>query len=126
MKAARQSFGRSAAPLALAAIIACAGPASALAAPAVSQCIRFDLIDHTHVVDDSTVLFYLRGGKVLENKLDFPCNGLRFNTSGISYVVRGDEVCGNLQLFKVRDTGNICSLGAFAAYTPPPPSPVAH
>lgn len=81
-------------------------------------CLNVVQIDHTKVVDDNTILFYLKGGKVLRNTLADRCVGLKLATRGFTYVARNDEVCGNLQIIKVNDTGEICALGPF---TPEPP-----
>ncbi|HLY58654.1 MAG TPA: hypothetical protein VKS60_24035 [Stellaceae bacterium] len=87
-----------------------------------SQCINVAWIDHTQVVDDSTILFFVKGGKTLKNTLVDRCVGLRLATRGFTYVARNDEVCGNLQSIRVNDTGQVCLLGPFSPYTPPAPA----
>jgi hypothetical protein len=86
-------------------------------------CIRpFDTptgsIDHTHVVDAQTVLFYMRDGKIWKNSLVAPCRGILLH--GFSFVTHQDEVCSNATSIQVMETGQICQLGAFTPYTPPP------
>jgi hypothetical protein len=86
-------------------------------------CIRpFDSptgsIDHTHVVDPQTVLFYMSDGKVWKNSLRSPCPGLMFH--GFAFLTHQDEVCSNAQGIRVIETGEVCQLGAFTSYTPPP------
>lgn len=86
-------------------------------------CIRpFDSptgsIDHTHVVDARTILFYMRDGKIWKNELPSPCPGLLFH--GFSFVTHQDEVCSNAQGIQVVETGQVCQLGTFSSYTPPP------
>jgi len=91
-------------------------------APGHTVCIRpFDSptgsIDHTHVVDTKTILFYMRGGKIWENTLPLPCRGLMFH--GFTFLTRQDEVCSNAQAIRVIETGQVCELGQFTSYTPP-------
>jgi hypothetical protein len=94
-------------------------PLAALADDAkTNRCLEVYQIDHTRVVDDQTILFYLRGGQVLKNTLSFRCVGLRTSTRGFTYVADNDEICGNLQSIKVNDTGEVCELGGFQPYTP--------
>ena len=106
--------------LAVAAVPAFADVAPVPPPPAQSgsRCINPSSIDHTKVLDDNTILFYLHGGETLRNTLLDKCIGLRLSTRGFTYVVRGGEICGNLQSIKVNDTGAICQLGPF---TPEPP-----
>ena len=106
-------------------VAAAAGPALAEseAEKAGTICLSIAQIDHTQVVDDSTILFHLRGGKVLRNTLADRCVGLRMATRGFTYVARNDEVCGNLQIIRVNDTGMICELGPFTPEPPKPPKP---
>jgi hypothetical protein len=73
---------------------------------------------HTHVVDPQTILFYERGGKVWKNTLRAPCPGLMFH--GFDYVTHQDEICSNAQSIRVIETGEVCELGDFVPYTPPP------
>ena len=113
--------------------------AAAFAFPALAQtdsapqpakpqqiCIRpFDTptgsIDHTKIVDAQTILFFMRDGKIWKNTLKGPCRGLLFH--GFSFLTRQDEVCANAQAIQVIETGQVCQLGDFTAYTPPPPAP---
>lgn len=76
-----------------------------------------DLIDHTHVVDARTILFYLRDGRILKNTLATPCPGLMFH--GFAFLTRADEICSNSQGIRVLVTEQVCQLGAFSPYTPP-------
>jgi hypothetical protein len=83
-------------------------------------CINVVMIDHTQVLDDSNILFFLKGGRTVKNVLADRCFGLRMATRGFTYVARNDEVCGNLQTIRVNDTGSVCMLGPFVPYTPVP------
>lgn len=96
--------------------------ASAQPAPGHPVCIRpFDLptgsVDHTHVVDPKTILFYMRDGKIWKNSLPSACPGLMFH--GFSFLTYQDEVCSNAQGIQVIETGEVCQLGAFTSYAPP-------
>jgi hypothetical protein len=78
-------------------------------------------IDHTKVVDAQTILFYMRDGKIWKNMLHAPCRGLLYH--GFSFVTHQDLVCANAQAIQVIQTGQVCVLGDFVAYTPPPDTP---
>jgi hypothetical protein len=83
-------------------------------------CLNIDMpnaVDHTRTVDASTILFYMRDGKIWKNTLKTPCPGLLFH--GFSYVTHYAELCGN-EGISVIETHQVCSLGNFAPYTPPP------
>jgi hypothetical protein len=94
-------------------------PRGAFAAPV---CLRpFDTpgqgaIDHTHVVDPQTILFYMRDGKVWKNTLKARCPGLMFH--GFSFATHQDEICSNAQSIRVVETEEVCQLGAFTPYAP--------
>ena len=77
-----------------------------------------DAIDHTHVVDPSTILFYMRDGTIWKNTLHQPCPGLMFH--GFSFVTHQDEICANAQGIQVLVTNQVCVLGGFTRYVPPP------
>jgi hypothetical protein len=107
------------APLAL--TMALAAPALAFAAEPRNPgdvCLDAGHIDHTVVVDDRTILFYMRGGKVWQNTLREACPSLKFERA-FSEEIRGDVVCSNRQIIRVLHTGAACSLGAFTPYIPP-------
>ncbi len=111
--------------IASAALAAALGLSSLLLAGARSDpakgndiCLDADHIDHTAVLDDQTVLFYMRGGKIWKNTLQRQCPSLKFERA-FSEDIRGDEVCSNRQMIQVLQTGASCSLGAFTPYTPP-------
>jgi len=85
--------------------------------PKSDVCIDAGHIDHTVVVDDQTVLFFMRDKIVWKNTLPQRCPSLKFEGS-FANEVRGDEICSNRQMIRVLQTGTWCSLGAFTAYTP--------
>lgn len=86
-------------------------------------CLQTYLIDHTHTVDPKTILFYMRGGKIWQNTLPQPCPGLMYY--GFVDVVRDNQICSNMQSIRVLVTQNVCMLGAFTPYIPPP-KPAGH
>lgn len=83
-------------------------------------CLQTYLIDHTHTVDPKTILFYMRGGKIWQNTLPYPCPGLTYH--GFVDVVRDNQICSNTQSIRVLVTNDVCMLGAFTPYTPPMPA----
>jgi len=57
------------------------------------RCINTSRIRNTHVVDDKTILFYMRGGDVYRNTLRFDCPGLK-RENRFSYRVTANRLCG--------------------------------
>jgi len=92
---------------------------SAMAEPPVAPppkhvCIQTSNIQNMSYPDNKTILFRMTGGpvKVWRNDLPRECPGLKFE-SGIAWVIWGDEVCSNMQVFYVLRRGTPCMLGAF-------------
>lgn len=96
--------------------VACAFAAAVFAAAAVGdaqnssdagerRCIGLTGIDRTAVVDDRTVLFYLKDGSVFENRLRATCAGLARNDR-FSYRVSQGQICA-------ADTINVLEEGGF-------------
>lgn len=83
-----------------------------------SLCLRVRDIDHTHVVDKNTILFYMRGGKIWKNTLLQPCPGLMWH--GFTEVTHDGTICSNMHRIQILVTGQVCLLGRFTPYTPPP------
>lgn len=80
-------------------------------------CIPTRDIDHTHAVDATNVLFYLKNGAIYHNTLPAPCPGLKLH--GFSFVAHDtDEVCSNGQGIRVMETNQVCMLGAFTPEQP--------
>ena len=103
------------------------GVAMADTAPAVATdadiCLDASHIDHTVVIDDRTILFYMRGNQIWKNTMRQDCPSLKFQRA-FSEEIRGGQVCSNRQMIRVLGTGVRCSLGGFTPYTPPPkPAP---
>jgi opacity protein-like surface antigen len=95
------------------------GPAYAQAVTQMNgtTCLKTVLVDHTQVIDASTIIYTMKSGEVLKNTLKNPCTTLPHN--GYIYTpTPPDNICGNLQMIKVIQTGEVCQLGTF---TPMPP-----
>lgn len=87
-------------------------------------CLQTYLIDHTEIPDDSTILFYMKGGKIWKNTLPYRCTGLKIE-GGFQYTTDINEICSNLETIRVIEQGGgprlgaVCQLGEFTPYTPP-------
>jgi hypothetical protein len=107
--------------LAAAWLLAAVGVAPALAQtgapPQAPVCLQTFLIDHTHVVDPKTILFYMRDGTVWRNALIGTCPGLMFN--GFVYVTPENDICAKQQSIRVLVTRDVCMLGEFTRYVRP-------
>lgn len=80
------------------------------------DCVPLRRIDTTSVIDDRTVLFYMRGGEIYENRLDRACP--RLDRAGrFSYRVSTGRLCHNdmITVFDPFDPapGVTCGLGDF-------------
>ena len=121
-------------PLALGACAATAGnsggssgpQSSAAAASGKTQtvdCIDLIRIDRSEVLDDQTILFHMKGGKIWKNTLPYKCPRLGFEKA-FSHKTSINRLC-SIDTITVLDTtaripGASCGLGKFEAYTPPP------
>jgi hypothetical protein len=100
--------------------------AAALIVPASAApvCLTSYMIDHTSVQkDDQTILFYMKDGKVYANKLLAACPSLHFH--GYEFGIPGgnEQICSNQQSIHVLVTHEVCQMGEFVPYTPPPKEP---
>jgi hypothetical protein len=80
------------------------------------DCVVLRRIGTTSVIDDRTVLFYMRGGEIYENRLDRACP--RLGRAGrFSYSVATGRLCSNdmITVFDPFDPapGVTCGLGDF-------------
>jgi hypothetical protein len=82
-------------------------------------CLSPTWIENTVILDDNTILFKMKGGKIWKNTLQDRCFGLWIE-GGFAYEVRGDAVCGNEQVIHVLRTHSVCMLGEFTPYVEPP------
>ncbi len=97
-------------------------PGSVENANAAPVCIPAYNIDHTHISDDSTILFYMRDHTVWKNTLPFPCYGLKLDSRGFTYSPTdpgSDTICSNLMTFQTNTFHSICELGTFTKVTVP-------
>jgi hypothetical protein len=85
---------------------------------AVRDCINLMQIDHTRVVDEDTILFYMRGDDVYRNDLPNRCPGLDFDER-FMYRVTLNQLC-DVDVITVIDdlgfgfmAGASCGLGKF-------------
>jgi len=110
------------------AIAGCLAATTALAADGMpppapvernNVCLQPSFVDHTTVLSDSEILYYMKNGKIWKNTLPRACPGLKFE-NGFAQVIRGDTICSNMQIIHVLRRGTPCSLGAFTPYTKPP------
>ncbi len=93
-------------------------------AAAPSGCIQLSQIRESRVVDDSTIDFYLRDGRVLRNTLTNACPQLGFEraftySTSLSQLCSVDIITVIIQGGGPR-TGASCGLGKFVPYTPVP------
>jgi len=86
------------------------------------QCVRLASIDHTYVVDDQNILFYMRGKDIYRNHLPYPCAGLK-NNDTFMYRTSLSQLC-NVDIITVLDSlgfgftpRNSCGLGMFYPMT---------
>jgi hypothetical protein len=82
------------------------------------RCVRRSQIRSTDVIDDQTIDFKMRGGKIYRNKLPHRCSGLAFEEA-FSYRTSTNDLC-NVDIIRVLDqtAGRIeersaCGLGMF-------------
>jgi hypothetical protein len=102
-----------------AALFASAGPALAEAGgDAKSICLKADEVDHTQVLNDHQILFYMRGKKVWLNTLDGRCATLPIQ-EGFAWSSFFPEYCANVETIRVIRTGEVCKLGEFTHYEKP-------
>jgi hypothetical protein len=86
------------------------------------QCVRLASIDHTEVIDDQNILFYMKGKDIYRNHLPYPCSGLRINDT-FMYRTSLNQLC-NVDIITVLDNigfgfspRNSCGLGHFYPIT---------
>jgi hypothetical protein len=81
-------------------------------------CLQSRDIDHTKILNDHQIVFYMAGHKAWVNNLPNKCPALREDL-GFSHVSSTDEYCDNLETIKVRPTNEACLLGKFSPYEKP-------
>ena len=85
------------------------------------SCVNLQSIRETRVRDDSTIDFYLNGGKTYRNTLPYKCSGLGFQQA-FSYKTSLTRLC-SVDLITVIQQGGgpirgaTCGLGQFQPVT---------
>jgi hypothetical protein len=80
-------------------------------------------VDRTHVLDDQTILFYMRGDRAYRNYLPRKCPGLE-REDRFMYETRGGRLCSIdtitvLEQWGARlERGQTCGLGEFHPLSP--------
>jgi hypothetical protein len=101
---------------ALAAILTFTGPA--LAGQAGSSCLPADDVNHTQVLNDHQILFYMRNKKIWLNTLQARCISLPVQ-EGFAFSSAFSEYCPNIETIRIIRTGEVCQLGQFTPYEKP-------
>ena len=83
-----------------------------------SVCLQADEVDHTHVLNDHQILFYMRGKKVWLNTLRARCITLPVQ-EGFVWSSAFPEYCANAESIRVVRSGEVCLLGEFTPYEKP-------
>lgn len=107
-------------------LLAAAGTVTAQTkADAPQRCIQISRIDHTKVVDNQNILFYMRGGKVYNNHLPHPCSTLSFGRA-FKFATSQSQLC-SVDIISVIESstgdeiaGAKCGLGMFVPVSPQP------
>jgi hypothetical protein len=89
------------------------------AAPkAAPVCLDVTRIDHTEVLNDHQILFYMYGKKTWVNNLTARCPSLT-RQDGFVWSSWVPRYCDNLETIRVIRSGEVCMLGAFTPYEKP-------
>jgi len=106
----------------VAAITALIAPISAFAQGSDGHrpiCLQVNRIDHTEVLNDHQILFYMNGKheghKVWVNNLTNRCTTLT-RSDGFAWESSIPQYCDNLEIIHVLQSGQTCTLGAFSPY----------
>ena len=104
--------------LTLGAALLAGGTAAAQDADGMLNCVSLTQVDHTEVVDDNTILFYMRNNDIYRNVLPHRCPGLGREQT-FMYRVSTSQLC-NVDVITVMDRvgagfmqGASCGLGKF-------------
>jgi hypothetical protein len=99
--------------------------AGLLSAPALAAdeagkpvCLDVNRIDHTEVLNDHQILFYMYGKKIWLNTLGNRCTTLT-RQEGFAWESSIPRYCDNVEIIRVIRTGEVCTLGAFTPYEKP-------
>lgn len=81
-------------------------------------CLQTAQIDHTEIVNDSAIVFFMKDGKAYMNAMRISCPSLQMENA-FTFLTDTPEVCSNSQTIRVKNSGNYCELGQFTPFTPP-------
>ena len=77
-------------------------------------CLNVTEILTSQAVDNRTIVYRMKDGKVWRNTLATPCPDLVSHAAGgYSQVLHTDYLCANTQQITVQQTGMVCRLGEF-------------
>ena len=82
-------------------------------------CLEVNLIDHTEVLNDHQILFYMNNRKVWLNTLSNRCTTLT-RADGFVWDSGLPKYCENVELIRVLRSHQVCQLGAFTPYEKQP------
>lgn len=94
--------------LGLAALVLAAVPASA-----ENRCINIRDIDSSQSKDGRTMVFKMKDGTVLVNHLQGYCSDLKYTGFAWQMPSSDTNACERQSTFRVLQSGQICTLGAF-------------
>ncbi|MGD8359714.1 MAG: DUF6491 family protein [Lysobacterales bacterium] len=86
------------------------------------QCISLIRIDHTKIIDDQNIVFYMKGGDIYRNHMPYPCGGLRAQDTYM-YRTSVNQLCSNDIITPLDQIGigfsprASCGLGMFYPVT---------
>ncbi len=97
-------------------------PTPAPQAESGERCVSLAAIRNTRVVDDSTIDFTMRDGRILRNTLPHACPSLGFEEA-FTYSTSLSQLCSTDIITVVLQGGGprlgaSCGLGTFVPYTP--------
>lgn len=81
-----------------------------------SSCISLSEIQRSEVIDDETILFHLRNGRIKKATLAFGCPSLKFYDS-FSYRVYSNRLCARVDVILSRG-GAHCPIAEISDYAP--------
>lgn len=94
-------------------------PAVADSSPAGNGvCLQTNQIDHTDIVNNNAIVFFMKDGKAYMNSLRISCPSLQME-GGFTYMTDAAEICSNSETIRVKNSGAYCELGQFTPFTPP-------
>jgi hypothetical protein len=98
-------------------------PAPADVTGPAKDCVLIQNIRETRVIDDSTIDFYMRDGKVMRNALPYSCPQLGFERA-FSYRTSISQLCSVDVITVLQQGGGIlrgasCGLGKFTPIEKP-------